>query len=134
LEKSRKTILIADDDPEDQEMLEEAFLKAGANVKSEKVDNGQEALDYLEKMVNDDLPCAIILDYSMPLLTGAQVLTAICKDPRFSAIPKFVWSTSNAKTHIKECMDNGATKYFVKPDSMQGLIGLATEILAACDG
>ncbi len=133
LEPKHKLILIADDDRDDQELLEEAFHDVDSGVKADKVWNGKEALDYLEKCTTGNMPCAILLDYSMPLMNGAQVLAVICNDSRFQSIPKFVWSTSDSKIHIRECMGNGAINYFVKPDSPGKLRDLAKEILASCD-
>jgi CheY-like chemotaxis protein len=132
-EQKQKTILVADDDSEDQELLSDAISEVDPEAKAEMVFNGREAVEYLEKCLDNDLPCAIILDYSMPQLNGAEVLTILCKNPRFSAIPKFVWSTSNSKIHIDECKDKGALNYFIKPDKPDKLYSLVKEILAACD-
>ncbi len=95
--------------------------------------NGREAVQYLEECFDENLPCAIILDYSMPQLNGAEVLAILHKNPRFNAIPKFVWSTSNSKVHIDECKQNGALNYFIKPDQPDKLYRLVKEVLAACD-
>ncbi|HMH21227.1 MAG TPA: response regulator [Puia sp.] len=130
--QKQKVILVADDDSEDQELLEEAIFEVDPDTIADMVWNGKEALDYLENCPGDKLPCAIILDYSMPILNGAEVLAIIGKNPRFSAIPKFIWSTSSTRIHIQECMDNGAVKYFVKPDSPGKLRAVVEEILAAC--
>jgi CheY-like chemotaxis protein len=132
-DQKQKIILVADDDSEDQELLRDAIAEIDPEVRAEMVFNGREAVEYLEKCFDNDLPCAIILDYSMPQLNGAEVLAILCENPRFSAIPKFVWSTSNSKIHIDECKDNGALNYFVKPDKPDKLYSLVKEVLAACD-
>jgi CheY-like chemotaxis protein len=129
--KSR-LILIADDDHEDQEMLEEAIADLDVNVRTAKVFNGRETITYLEQCSTELLPHAIILDYSMPVLNGYEVLIAIAGDQRFESIPKFIWSTSNSELHISECLKVGAIKYFVKPDHPNALKLIAREILAAC--
>jgi CheY-like chemotaxis protein len=131
-EHRHKVILVADDDSEDQELLGEAIAEVDPKAQAEMVFNGREAVEYLEKCVDNDLPCAIILDYSMPHLNGAEVLAILCKNPRFSAIPKFIWSTSNSKIHIDECRENGALNYFIKPDKPEKLYSLVKEVLAAC--
>jgi CheY-like chemotaxis protein len=130
--QKHKIILIADDDSEDQELLGEAITEVDPSARAEMVFNGREALTFLENCYDNDLPCAIILDYSMPQLNGAEVLAILYKNPRFSAIPKFVWSSSNSKMHIDECKDNGALNYFIKPDKPDKLHSLVKEILAAC--
>jgi len=133
LEPKQRVVLIADDDLDDQELLEDALLDIDPLVRTDKVWDGKEALDYLEKCTPDNLPCAILLDYNMPLMNGAQVLAVICKDPRFEFIPKFVWSTSDSKVYSNECIENGAMNYFVKPDGPGKLHELAKTILASCN-
>ena len=129
----RMLILIADDDSDDQELLEDAMLKISPDLETAKVWNGREALEYLQNCTSDNLPCAIVLDYSMPLLNGVELLASLCKESRFDAIPKFVWSTSSAHAHVKECMENGALNYFTKPESPDKLYAMAREVLAACN-
>ncbi|MGZ5248534.1 MAG: response regulator, partial [Flavitalea sp.] len=77
-------------------------------------------------------PCLIILDYNMPEMNGANVLEKICAQPRYDHIPKLVWSTSSNNAYIKECMEKGATSYFVKPASHRQLEEVAREMLAFC--
>jgi CheY-like chemotaxis protein len=131
-DQKHKIILVADDDSEDQELLGGAIAEVDAEAKAEMVFNGREAVEYLEKCFDDDLPCAIILDYSMPQLSGAEVLAILSRNPRFNSIPKFIWSTSNSKVHIDECKENGALNYFIKPDNTTKLYSLVKEVLAAC--
>ena len=131
-EQKQKIILVADDDSDDQELLKEAISEIDPKAQAEMVYNGRDAVEYLEKCDDDSLPCAIILDYSMPKLNGAEVLAILFKNPRFDAIPKFVWSTSNSKIHIDECRQNGALNYFIKPDKTDTLYNLVREVLAAC--
>lgn len=131
-EQKPKIILVADDDSEDQELLGEAISEIDPKAQAEMVFDGREAIEYLEKCLDKNLPCAIILDYSMPHLTGAEVLAILYKNPRFSAIPKFVWSTSNSKVYIDECKEYGALNYFIKPDNSAKLYSLVKEVLEAC--
>jgi CheY-like chemotaxis protein len=131
-EHKHKVILVADDDSEDQELLGDAISEVDPEAKAEMVFSGRAAVEYLEKCFDNELPCAIILDYSMPHLNGAEVLAILCKNSRFRAIPKFVWSTSNSKVHIDECKNYGALNYFIKPDKPDKLYSLVKEVLAAC--
>src|SRR4051812_39821099 len=115
------TILAVDDDMEDLELIEDAIsgLKPMATFK--KLFNGKEVLPYLDQLPDNELPCLIILDYNMPEMNGAQVIFQLCKFPRYATIPKIILSTSNAASHIHECMTNGATRYFVKPNNMKDM-------------
>ena len=127
-----KIILLADDDLEDQELLEDVMLELEPVSKVHSVINGKQVLEYLANCKDGDLPCLIILDYNMPELNGPQVLQLLCASPRYKKIPKLIWSTSNTGNYIKECLEKGATEYFVKPSSMVGLRKLAQDMLELC--
>ena len=123
------TILIAEDDPEDMELIVGAILVAEPTAHLHKFADGLSAVEYLRTRSEEDLPSLIILDYNMPGLTGAQVLRSISTEERYKLIPKVVLSTSNAALHKYECMRNGAAEYFVKPSSWKELNDLAKTIL-----
>lgn len=125
-------ILITDDDLEDIELIEEAFLSIEPAVELHKFTSGKTAIEFLYSRVDQELPCLIILDYSMPEINGSQMLAFIKKEVRFHDIPKVVLSTSNAPLHIHECMVNGATEYMVKPDNMKELQALAQKLVLFC--
>ena len=125
-------ILIADDDQEDLEMIEEAILDAQPEAILHKVNNGREAIDYLHEVHDAELPCLIILDYNMPELNGSEALHMIGKQERLKEIPRVVLSTSSAPLYMHESKKNGAIEYFVKPDTQSGLEQLAKKMLALC--
>ncbi len=132
--KTHVNILMADDDVEDIELIEEAILNIEPNATLHKFHNGHSAIEYLHSAPDDDLPCLIILDYNMPELKGSEVLSFMKSKKRYATIPKVVLSTSNAYMHQHECMNNGASEYIVKPDNMNELSGLAKKLLNYCHG
>ena len=126
-------ILIADDDLEDMELIEEAFLNVQPAVQLFKFTNGKLAIEYLNAIQDVELPCLMVLDYNMPEINGSEMLSHLKKQKRYSAIPKVVLSTSNAPLYIHECMSHGATDYMVKPDNIKELNLLAQRLLSLCD-
>ena len=126
------SILAADDDLEDLELIEDAFTSLHSEITLFKVTNGRAVIDYLKNLPDSDLPCLIILDYNMPELKGSEVLAKISKEERYAQIPKLVLSTSSAPLHIHECLSNGATEYYVKPTSMRELEIIAKKMLEFC--
>jgi len=114
-------ILLADDDPEDQEMLIDLLRERLPAVEVRTVRNGREAMEWLWESAGNELPSLIVLDYKMPEFTGAEVLQATAQHPQFRLIPKVVWSTSNNSEYIDICVRHGALKYFTKPTDMAGL-------------
>jgi CheY-like chemotaxis protein len=127
------TILMADDDFEDLELIESAITNIEPGADLHKVTNGKAVIDFLANQPDAKLPCLIILDYNMPELTGSEVLAAIRNEKRYDLIPKVILSTSNTPAYIHECMSNGATEYFVKPDNMPELTKLAKKMLNYCN-
>ena len=92
---SPKIILLADDDADDRELLEEAILSIETDAVIHAAASGNEALTVLNNSSDKELPCLIILDYNMPDLNGAEVIEIIINDNRYKDIPVLIWSTSN---------------------------------------
>ena len=127
-------ILVAEDDEDDQRLFIKHFteLTPGASVKFFK--DGNEVVSFLEKCPSYQLPKVILLDYRMPIFNGNQVLKAITGNPRYNAIRKFVWSTSDNPDHIRECTTHGAERYFRKPNSVSELNEIIEVISMAYNG
>ena len=124
-----KIAFIADDDPDDIEMLCDVIQDIGASVVTQTFSNGKAVLSRLKACKDQELPDLLILDYSMPELTGYQVLKEIYNQPRYGGISKFVFSTSCATRFMEECLSVGANAYFVKPASMKELRTIAQKML-----
>lgn len=131
--ENTKIIVLADDDPEDQEILEDILLKLEPRLNIHKVASGRQALDYLLSCPEDVLPSLIVLDYAMPVFNAVEVLAHIGHKPLLQSIPKVVWSSSSQPDHVKTCMEKGALHYFVKPNKMSELTEIAKKMLVICE-
>jgi len=134
MELKEKIILVADDDLDDQEMLEEVFLGIEKSALIHTVGSAREALEYLKNCNSDTLPCLIILDYNMPDLTGAQLTEMIAQNKLYKHIPILVWSTSNSTVYKRECEEKGARHYFYKPHDFTEVVEMARQMLSYCNG
>jgi CheY-like chemotaxis protein len=130
--KESYTILLAEDDPDDQELIVHAFTEASSTFSLHIVNDGKEVIEFLSAISDSKLPCLIILDYNMPELNGAQVLQKLIGNKRYEKIPKIVLSTSNNPKYVQDCMHKGAHAYRVKPDNFTQLVVLAKEMLDFC--
>jgi len=128
----RLTILLAEDDIDDQELLNEAFLEANPSIKMIIVTSGAKAVAQLESLPSEQLPDLIVLDYNMPELDGAQVLQILAKNKQYSPISKVVLSTSHSPYYKDACLNLGADAYFTKPSSYGEMEALIKEILQLC--
>jgi CheY-like chemotaxis protein len=118
-------ILIADDDPEDQEMIIDLLHQRLPDAGIKAIPNGREVMEWLSDCGGNELPRLMLLDYKMPGMTGADVLRATERDPSYKLIPKVIWSTSSNPEYIGICKRHGAVQYFVKPNDMAGLNQIA---------
>ena len=125
-------IFLAEDDIDDQELLVEAFNKIDKEVSVKIENNGKRALSFLEGLPPDESPCLIVLDYNLPELSGAEILTRLNELKRFEDITKVVWSTSNSPVYEKICLELGARAYLVKPSDISGIYLLAQRMLQLC--
>ena len=111
-------ILLADDNPDDQSFIRDAFAYVNANVRLKILDSGIELLQHLKILSDDDLPSLIVLDYNMPKQNGAETLQLLLENDRYKNIPKIMLSTSYYKVHIDKCIQIGANGYLIKPDNL----------------
>jgi CheY-like chemotaxis protein len=121
-------ILLADDDPDDQELLVERFELRHPNTHFKVFQDGADVLKFLDRCAPADLPALLILDYKMPIVTGEEVLKAIQGQARYSHIRKIIWSTSDNPTYVNQCLACGADRYFIKPRSLTQLDSIIAQI------
>jgi CheY-like chemotaxis protein len=131
----QKTILIAEDSPDDVFLLRCAYAKTGLPYDLRFVCNGREAIDYLEGNPPFDrqshpLPAAIILDIQMPLLTGLEVLAWLKLHPTLSPPPAVVHSSSILDIDRNKIAELGARKCFVKSPNQDDQIAMFQSIAA----
>lgn len=122
------TILMAEDDPDDrllaQEALEESLVANHLRI----VENGEELMDYLKHRgkysdpASAPRPGIILLDLNMPKMDGREALRAIRSDPELRSIPVVVLTTSRAEEDILRSYDEGANSYIIKPVTFEGLV------------
>ena len=129
--KATRFILLGEDDIDDQEILEEVFLKADSSLHLQFFNNGRKVISHLESP-GDKLPCLIVLDYNMPELNGADILKILSFDSRLASIPKIIWSTADAPVYRSLCFGYGATDYLVKPSKISVLEDMVKYMLSLC--
>jgi len=127
-------ILLADDDLEDQSIIQDAFVDLGEANLVHYEENGELALKFLEQCyLNDSLPVLIILDLNMPKLNGTQTLQAIKDDKRFSKITVVVYSTTLNPLEKEKCMRLGARDFIIKPLVYTETISIAKYFKEICE-
>ena len=124
------TILMADDDPEDRMLAQEALQQARLANDLHFVEDGEELMDYLRgrnSYANGSMaprPGLILLDLNMPKMDGREALAEIRSDPDLRLIPVVVLTTSKEDEDILRTYDLGANSFIVKPVAFEGLVGV----------
>jgi len=122
------TIVMAEDDPDDRMLAEEAMEECMLANSLICVENGAELLDYLKRrgrfaeLGSAPRPGKILLDLNMPRMDGREALREIKADPELRAIPVVVLTTSKAEEDIVRSYDLGANSYVTKPVTFEGLV------------
>lgn len=123
-------IVVAEDDPDDQMLVEHAARKAGLNNPLHFVANGVELFDYLNRRgkhtdrVGKPLPGLILLDLNMPKMNGREVLERRRAHDEFCQIPVVVLTTSCAEPEILATYRLGANSFVTKPSSAKSFVAL----------
>lgn len=122
----RVVILLVEDDPGDQELIQRAFEECSGQVDLRIVPDGEEARDYLYRFGKYEArnvsprPKLILLDLNLPKLTGFRLLEEIRGDALFHTIPIIVLTSSSEDTDIVRSYAKGANSYITKPCSFDG--------------
>ena len=122
------TILMADDDPDDRLMTQEAFAECRLRNPLKFVTDGEELLDYLHRRGPYDdeqaypMPGLVLLDLNMPRKDGREVLREIKADPRLQSIPVVILTTSKAEEDVVRSYKDGVNSFISKPVTFAALI------------
>ena len=115
-----KTILIAEDNPQDIELTIEALTQNNLANLVVAVNDGVEAMEYLNyqgpfKNRKKGNPAVLLLDIKMPRMDGIEVLKAIRGDDTLKTIPVVMLTSSREEPDLKKCYAMGVNAYVVKP-------------------
>jgi CheY-like chemotaxis protein len=130
---SKPTICLADDDPDDQELLLEAFQQLTDSHHLKAVSSGTELIEFLSVTDDSELPCLIVLDYNMPGQDGKQILIYLQNTIRYRHIPKVIYTTSSSSKDKKEFLSIGASEFLTKAVSTNDILNSARKMLSHCD-
>ncbi len=130
-------VLIADDDPDDQLMIREAFEERCSDCELRFVCNGVELMAYLRRKPDQNqpsrhspLPDLLLLDLNMPLKDGRQSLLEIRADPALNQLPTVILTTSSNDDDKSFCLAQGANDYIVKPARYIELLNIVASLQA----
>lgn len=116
-----KTILLVEDNPQDEMLTLRALNKARIASRIDVARDGQQALDYLFRAGEfrdrdgPDLPTVVLLDISLPRLSGLDVLERLRADPRTKLLPVVMLTSSDEQRDRLGSYESGCNSYVQKP-------------------
>jgi CheY-like chemotaxis protein len=115
---SKGMIMEADDIPDDLFILTRALSLSRLGYSIFTVNDGEEAIRYLER---ESAPALIVLDLKMPKADGLDVLRWMQSRTDLSSVPVVMYSTSILESDRDQALRLGAKDYFVKTASGEQL-------------
>jgi CheY-like chemotaxis protein len=127
---SSQTILLVEDDPDDQNL----FISALRGIKNtpafELVNNGKEAIEWLYRALLP--PRIVFLDIHMPVMSGMECLLILAKDPWMNTVPIIMLSADVG--HREKARIAGANGFIRKSCSVAVLREEIAHILFKFNG
>ncbi|KAF3614531.1 Two-component response regulator ARR3 [Capsicum annuum] len=127
-------VLAVDDSLVDRKVIERLLKISCCKVTA--VESGRRALQYLgldgekSSMGIDGLKVNLILtDYSMPGMTGYELLKKIKESSALSKIPVVIMSSEKILPRIDRCLEEGAEEFLLKPVKLSDVKRLRDFIL-----
>jgi CheY-like chemotaxis protein len=120
-------ILLVEDDPNDVWLVKHAFQSAGISNPLRIVNDGQEAVDYLQGQGHFGdrsafpLPKLVLLDLKMPRLNGFDVIGWMRRHYPWKLTPIIILSSSALPQDVNRAYELGANAYMVKPADFRAL-------------
>ncbi|MBW4696419.1 MAG: response regulator [Aphanocapsa lilacina HA4352-LM1] len=111
-------VLLVEDNPGDVRLTRIALAEGLIPVRLQVVEDGAEALAYLEKQgkyVRARRPDLVLLDLNLPKKDGREVLVQIKSNTSLRRIPVVILTTSQAEEDILRAYNDAANCYITKP-------------------
>ena len=130
------TVLVAEDNPDDCQLTEEAWKEAQLGRELRFVHDGKELLDYLNnrgRFTDAEIaprPGVILLDLNMPQINGVEALNEIKTDPALARIPVIILTTSKAPQDMLKTSALGVQGFITKPGTYDGYIEMMQNLIS----
>ena len=125
LTKAVRSIILAEDDVDDQNIFQIALQEVDADIKLDFVANGKE----LTTLLQNFKPDLLFLDLEMPYKNGLECLVEIRENPILKNLPVVVFSSTTKPSNIQTAYEIGANLFFIKPPVYQDYLSSIRAIL-----
>ncbi len=119
----RYKILTVDDSKTVRIIVRKAFKSFDCDIL--EAGNGVEGLAVAAK----DKPDLILLDVTMPVMDGVEMLTKLKSDPKLKGIPVIMLTAEGGRDNVLKIAKIGVRDYLVKPFKEEALVGKASRVI-----
>jgi CheY-like chemotaxis protein len=109
-----KPILVVEDDDVDVMTIRRALKEIHVSNPVVRQENGENAIAYLRDKQNA-MPCIILLDLNMPVMSGIEFLEVVKNDEHLKRIPVVVLTTSKEQEDKIDSFNFSVAGYMAKP-------------------
>ena len=113
-----KTYFLIDDDSDDRMIFKESLEYLQLPINYVEAHDGQQALEMIKQITVPDM---VFLDLNMPKVGGYEVLVQIKKNPMYTSVPVYMYTTSSNPFDKNRCIQAGAKGFVTKHDSFEDL-------------
>ncbi|MBA3030604.1 MAG: response regulator [Desulfobacteraceae bacterium] len=117
-------VLTVDDSKTIRMIVKKAFKDYDCELT--EAENGLEGLE----VARQEKPGLIVLDITMPVMNGIEMLGQLKADPELKKIPVIMLTAESGKDNVMQIVKMGVTDYIVKPFKGEQLIERAVKIVS----
>ncbi|PCR91667.1 response regulator [Natrinema ejinorense] len=122
------TILLIEPNPGDVRLFSESLEDANIASEIHTAADGETALDFVyqrNEHADSPRPDMILLDFQLPDVDGADILSELKAEPALRSIPVIVMTSSASEADIARSYDRHANAYVQKPIEPDEFIDLS---------
>jgi CheY-like chemotaxis protein len=127
MEGNAYRIWIAEDNPADVYLIEEALRRHQFAYLLKTADNGEDMLKMIAELDRDpgeSCPDLFLVDLNLPRRSGDEILAGIRKSNRCAQVPAIVITSSDSPQERDRVRQLGASFYFRKPADLEKFMAI----------
>jgi CheY-like chemotaxis protein len=129
MKNQRNIVFIVDDDPDDRQIILDAFLENNFYIDYVFIENGDQLIESLSTLPAEQYPSLVLLDLNMPGMMGLQVLKELKANKNWKHIPVIVLTTSSLEKDREASYEMGASCFLRKPAAFEELTSMTASIV-----
>ena len=118
-------ILLAEDNPADVYLIEEALREHRVDCRIVVADDGEAAMRMIDQ--GEFCPDIVLLDLNMPKRSGSEVLEKL-RHTCGKSVPVIILTSSDSPSDRQEALKLGATKYIRKPTGLDEFMEIGATV------